>query len=447
MPKLKPCLLVVDDEENLRQLIKMGLEDKFIIIESSSGQSALENIVKENVDIVLLDVKLPDMDGLNILKEIKNVDENFPVIMLTADNTVKTAVVAMKHGAYDYITKPFDIDILSSVISKAFEIKNMHKENNYLKNKDAKEKGDLIGESIEIKKILSVIDDVSESSSTVLIYGETGTGKELVARQIHKKSTRRSKLFVPVNCAGIPDNLLESELFGHERGSFSGALERHIGKFELAHGGTLFLDEAGSIPHPMQAKLLRVLQDKIIERIGGERPIAVDTRIISASNIDLKKAAKDGKFREDLYYRLNVIPIFVPPLRERKGDIEILLDYFLKKYNAQFGKSIKGFTKDAMVFLNNYSWPGNIRELKNLMERLVVLGKEDYLSCEKLPFEITNMENSLSAQDIEKLSLKEAVSKFEKDLIRKVLEKTGGNRNESAKLLGIHRNTLLKRTK
>ncbi|MFA5104014.1 MAG: sigma-54 dependent transcriptional regulator [Candidatus Margulisiibacteriota bacterium] len=435
-------ILVIDDEKGVRESIKMTLKDKYRILEAADGKSALAKMLKEPVDLVLLDVNLPDTNGIKLLKEIKRIDETVNVIMITADNCVKTAVHAMKLGAYDYINKPFNIEELLLLTEKAIEKTSLIKENIYLKASSVSNEMQIVGNSPKTRELLSLIETVAQSPSTVLISGETGVGKELAARQIHKLSARANRLFVTVNCSAIPENLIESELFGHEKGAFTGAFERYIGKFEMADGGTLFLDEVGTLPQAMQAKLLRVLQDKYVERLGGEKPIRVDSRIISATNIDLKKAVKEGKFREDLFYRLNVIPVVVPPLRERRDDIELLTKYFLKKYSAAFGKTMEGFSPEAMSILKDYKWPGNIRELENLVERLVVLSKSPLIDEEDLPKEISRNETAISGPEMEYKSLKEATIAFEKSMIEKIISKAGGNKAKAAKMLGIHRNTL-----
>ncbi len=435
-------ILIVDDEESLRKSLTMVLEGKFNVLTAKDGKEALEAVQKKTVDLVLLDIRLPEIDGIEVLERIKQIDETIVVIMLTAVLTVNTAVQAMKRGAYDYITKPFNIDELLALVSKAIEKRDLLKENIYLKSElfeAAFEK--IIGKSGVMQEIFKIIDDVSGSNATVLIYGESGTGKELVARAIHNRSERSKKLFVPVNCAAIPENLLESELFGHERGAFTGAFERKLGKFEIAEGGTIFLDEVGALPLSMQAKLLRVLQERVIERIGGLKPIPIDVRIISATNIDLSHAVKEKKFREDLFYRLNVVPINLPPLRERRSDIPLLVNHFIAEYNREFGKKIKGFTHPAMEYLLTYDWPGNVRELQNLIERLVALSKKNIISVEVLPSEITK----IYLPKIEgEMGLKEAERKFEAAFISKVLEQARGSKALAAKMLGIHRNTLLK---
>lgn len=435
-------ILVVDDEKGVRESIKMTLKDKYRLTEAADGKSALAKLIKEPVDLVLLDVNLPDTTGIKLIKEIKRIDETVNIIMVTADNSVKTAVHAMKLGAYDYITKPFNIEELLQLTEKAIEKTSLQKENLYLKASAVSSETQIVGDSPKTRELLVLIQTVAQSPSTVLICGETGVGKELVARQIHRSSSRRNRLFVAVNCAAIPENLIESELFGHEKGAFTGAFERYIGKFEIADGGTLFLDEVGMLPHAMQAKLLRVLQEKTIERLGGEKPLRIDTRIISATNVDLEKAVEEGKFRKDLFYRLNVIPVVVPPLRERKEDIELLANYFLKKYSVAFGKSMDGFSPEAMSILGSYKWPGNIRELENLVERLVVLSKTPLIDEEDLPKELSRRDTGLSSPEMECKSLKEATIAFEKSLVEKIISKAGGNKAKAAKMLGIHRNTL-----
>jgi len=446
----KPTILIVDDEESLRHSLTMALEGKYNVITAKNGKESLSFVRKEAIDLVLLDIRLPEIDGIEVLERIKGIDETIVIIMITAVLTINTAVAAMKKGAYDYITKPFNIDELQSLVEKGLEKRNLLRENIFLRSEileDAKfEK--LVGKSPKIKEVFKVIDEIAKSSSTILIQGESGTGKELVASAIHSRSKRKNKLFVPVNCAAIPENLLESELFGHEKGAFTGAFERHIGKFEMADDGTIFLDEIGSLPLSMQAKLLRTIQERTIERVGGTKPIPVDVRIISATNTDLAQAVKSKRFREDLFYRINVIPLKIPPLRERKEDIHLLIKHFLDVYNREFGKKIKGFKKDAMELLESYYWAGNVRELENLIERLVVLGKDDYIPKEKLPPEILGVKVE-EVQDIQlsDLSLKEATERFEAEFIKKALEKAGGSKVKAAKLLGIHRNTLLKLAK
>jgi DNA-binding NtrC family response regulator len=439
----KASILVVDDEKSLRDSIRILLEEEYNVFIAKNSKEAVEKIKNNPIDVVLLDVRMPEIDGIETLKIIKGIDSSIEVIMVTAVVMVKKAVQAIRLGAYDYITKPFDIDSLQEQVEKALEKKNLLQENVSLRKLIEKdyEFEKIVGKSSEIRQVFKIIDDVAKSNATILITGESGTGKELVAHAIHNRSPRKDKLFVAVNCAAIPENLLESELFGHERGSFTGATERQIGKFEIANGGTIFLDEIGSLPLPMQAKILRAIQEKEIERIGSGYPTPVDVRIISATNSDLKNAIKLYKFRKDLYYRLNVIPIHLPPLKERKDDISLLANHFLNKCNHKFGKKIKGIKKEVMEKLIGYDWPGNVRELENLIERFSVLTKEREIGAEHLPPEISG-ESVIEAGPVDS-TLSDAVMKFEADFIRKALEKTGGKKGKAAKMLGIHRNTLI----
>ena len=427
----------------MRESMHLLLKDKYEVHLAASGKEALSIIKKHAIDLAILDVRLPEIDGIEVLKIIKSIDDSIEVIMVTAVITVGKAVEAIRHGAYDYLTKPFDIEVLAEQVEKVIEKRKLFRENVSLRKliESDYQFEKIVGKTPAILEVFKIIDEVAKSNATVLITGESGTGKELVARAIHNRSPRKDKLFVAINCAAIPENLLESELFGHERGSFTGASERQIGKFEIAHEGTLFLDEVGSLPLSMQAKLLRAIQEKEIERIGGLRPIPVDVRIISATNSDLRQEIKNRKFREDLFYRLNVIPIHLPPLRERKEDIPLLANHFLHKYNRQFNKKIKGFKAETSQLLMQYDWPGNIRELENLIERLVVLTREDEITPEKLPPEI---KGELPCKpEVTETKFFDAVRKFEAEFIKKALEKAGGKKGKAAKMLGIHRNTLL----
>ncbi|HTY13786.1 MAG TPA: sigma-54 dependent transcriptional regulator [Candidatus Omnitrophota bacterium] len=441
----KATILVADDEVSIRDSMSILLANRYNVIFARDGKEALAMAKQYSPDLVFLDIRMPELDGLEVLTGIKQMEGETDVIMITAMNTVSYAVEAIKRGAYDYITKPFDIDAIQEIIDKVLEKRRLAQENLYLKEEIEKKYQfeRIVGRSEGIREVFSLITTVSKSESTVLIEGESGTGKELVARAIHNLSPRKNKLFVPVNCAAIPENLLESELFGHERGAFTGAFERKLGKFEIADEGTLFLDEVSSLPLPMQGKLLRALQEKVIERVGGTEQIPVNVRIISASNIDLKKLSQEDKFRKDLFFRLNVIPIFVPPLRERREDIPLLAEHFLDMYNREFGKKIKGFTVEAMEALSNYGWPGNVRELQNLIERLVVLAKSDLITEEHIPKDITEPESALGGDEILDLPFREAQIKFESAFIKKALQKAGGSKSKAAKMLGIHRNTLL----
>lgn len=440
--KNKAKILICDDEKSMRDSMYMLLQEKYDVTVAKTGKQAIEIVKTKAIDLVLLDIRMPEIDGIEVLKIIKGINESIEVIMVTAVIMVKKAVQAIRLGAYDYLAKPFDIDSLQEQVAKALEKKKLTQENLSLRQLIEKDYQfeKIVGKSKEIREIFKVIDDVAKSNATVLITGESGTGKELVARAIHNRSPRKDKLFVPVNCAAIPETLLESELFGHERGSFTGATTRQIGKFEIANGGTIFLDEIGSMPLIMQAKLLRTIQEKEIERIGSGYATPVDVRIISATNSNLRQEIKKYKFREDLFYRLNVIPIHLPPLRERREDVHLLVNHFLQKYGREFGKKIKGMKKAALDFLIDYDWPGNIRELENLIERLVVLTKEDHIGKEHLPAEITG--EATAETEPQEGNFFEAVQKFEAKFIKKALQKSGGKKSQAAKLLGIHRNTL-----
>ena len=440
----KPNILVVDDEKSLRDSMKLLLQDCYDVHLAGSGKEAVRIINKNPIDLVLLDIRLPEIDGLEVLKIIKGIDDSIEVIMVTAVVTVGKAVEAIRLGAYDYITKPFDIQSLTEQVAKLIEKKNLRRENLSLRRmiESGCQFEKIVGRSPLIREVFKIIEDVSQSNATVLITGESGTGKELAARAIHNRSDRKDKLFVALNCAAIPENLLESELFGHEKGSFTGAAGRQIGKFEIADGGTLFLDEIGSLPLPMQAKLLRAIQEREIERVGGSRPVPINVRLVAATNSDLKAAIKERRFREDLFYRLNVIPLQLPPLRARKEDIPLLANHFLYKYNHEFGKKVKGFKKEVLILLAAYDWPGNVRELENLVERLVVLNRgSNLIEVDKLPAEIKADPSGKNGSS--EVKFKAAVKKFEAEFIRQALDKAEGRKGEAAKIMGIHRNTLL----
>lgn len=416
----KADILIVEDEKSVREVLSLSLSDSYNLFQASDGKKALEILSKRNIDLVLLDIRLPEVNGMDVLRQIMGMGESIPVIMLTAVRTVDSAVTAMKLGAYDYIIKPFDIKELMALIEKALEKRNLEQENTYLKNELEKTGGfeKIVGKSEKMRDIFKLIKNVAKGDATVLITGESGTGKELVARAIHNQSKRAKKLFVPVNCAAIPENLLESELFGYEKGAFTGAFERRLGKFEIANGGTIFLDEISTMPMSMQAKLLRVLQERVVDRVGGASQVEIDVRVISATNSDLKHEVENRKFRSDLFYRLNVIPIVIPPLRERTEDIPLLVNHFLEKYNKEFAKKIKGFDADAMHVLSSYPWPGNVRELENLIERLVVLSGKSVITKDKLPPEIY------------KKLVDEHAKRFEMDFIKQAVQKSDLNERQ-----------------
>lgn len=449
MPKRKILpdrILIVDDEPGVLESVKIILEEDYEILMATSGEEALKIIAEKNIDLVFLDITLPGgIDGLEVLERIKDAGEDINVVMLTATNAVNTAVQAMKLGAFDYITKPFDPEEIAVIVKKALDNYRLVKEVNYFRSQIQPISFDnIVGKSRKLQKVHELISKVIKNDATVIITGESGTGKELVARAIHYNSPRKDKPFVVLNCATIPENLVETELFGYEKGAFTGADAPKPGKFELADEGTIFLDEISALRLDMQAKLLRVLQEKEIERVGGIKTSKIDIRIICATNTDLKQAVRENKFREDLYYRLNIVPIYIAPLRERKEDIPLLVEYFLKVYNEKFRKNIKGISQEAVRYLVNYSWPGNIRELENMIERLVVLTDKDVIEANDLPFEIFLEERCKIANFKEDgIALKQARDRFEREYILAVLEKTGWNQTETARLLGIHRNTLM----
>jgi len=430
-------ILIIEDEDVMQETLKSILKKTYAPIAVGSGFEGLEAIKNNNFSTILLDLRLPKMDGVETLKRIKKLDSEVPIIIVSASKDVKSAVECMKLSAFDYITKPFEVDELMAVIEKAQKLARLQKENTYLKEslKEASRYSDLIGKSPQIEKLHSLIRATAPTPSTILITGESGTGKEIVAKEIHRLSKRTNQPFIALNCAAIAENLLESELFGHERGSFTGALERRIGKFELAHGGTLFLDEVGCMSAAMQSKLLRVLEDRTIQRVGGNTPISVDVRIVAATNIVFEKEIQEGRFRQDLYYRINVIPIALVPLRERKEDIPLFIDYFIRKYNAILNKKVKSITPHALTNLMSYSFPGNVRELQNLIERAVVLCGEDSIKKEHLLGITTEKDCAL-------LPLQDACREFEKNYIERVMKSAGNNHTQAAKTLGLARSTL-----
>ncbi|MFQ5829030.1 MAG: sigma-54-dependent transcriptional regulator [Candidatus Methylomirabilia bacterium] len=442
--RIRPVILVVDDDPGLRDSFRLILEDEYEVLDVPDGAQALEVIRSYPVDLVLLDIRMPGMDGIEVLERIKALDEHVEVILVTAVQTVRPAVAAMKLGAFDYLTKPFEEDEVLALIRRALEKRALEREVVFLRSELARRHDfdELVGRSPEMQKLYHLIAQVARTAATVLISGESGTGKELIARAIHRQGPRRDKPFVPVNPGAISETLMESELFGHERGAFTGAYQRKLGKFELAHGGTLFLDEISSLKAEFQVKLLRVLQEREIERVGGTQRIRLDVRIIAATNVDLKKAVSKQTFREDLYYRLNVVPIAVPPLRERRDDIPPLVDHFVRKYNYEFNKRIEGVSPDALASLQEYLWPGNVRELENVIERCVALVEEPGIQLQDLPLDLMLPDRGARVQEAAMLPLKEACEQLERQVVLRVLERVRWNRSEAARLLGLHRNTL-----
>src|SRR4249919_1018082 len=384
MTRPNKTILICDDDQGMRDTLTAILKRDYRVLSVSSGEAALSLLKSEDVDLILQDIRLPGITGFDVLRIVKENYSLVECIMISAINEVETAVQAMKHGAYHYITKEFDYDELRSLVRNACERQDLNRQVITLSAQVAEqsEREFLIGPSRQIRDIVDLVQRVAKLSATVLILGESGTGKELLARLLHRESGRGEAPFIAVNMSAIPHELVESTLFGHERGAFTGAVKQQLGKFELAAGGTLFLDEIGDLRFDLQAKLLRAIQEGEIERVGGSKPIRTDFRLVVATNVDLEKAVKEGRFREDLYYRINVIPIKLPPLRERADDIPQLADFFLRRYTGRFRKRIEGITDPTMAMLKKYWWPGNIRELENLIERLVAVSDKEYISEE-----------------------------------------------------------------
>jgi len=449
--EIKPTLLIVDDEPGARQSLEVILEDDFHVLTAENGQGALQIIQKEPVDLVLLDVHMPEMDGLEILRRIKKQDEEIDVIMVSALNLARKAVDAMKLGAYDYITKPYEPEDILSTVARVISKRNLRKELDFLRGEVEASRGfdQIISQNKAMLEIFERVKKVAFTSTNVLITGESGTGKELIARSIHRQGNRKHAPFVAINCAAIASELMESEMFGHEKGAFTGAHTRTIGKFEHAHGGTLFLDEISVLRSDLQAKLLRVLQEREIERIGSNKLIKVDIRVISATNTNLENAVAQGQFRQDLYFRLNVVPISIPPLRERKEDIPLLAKHFLDKFNTAFNKKIPGFSEKALDALTRYHWPGNIRELENLVERIVVLAPgNEKIDLKDIPLEILmNSGQNIQEREVREGGLLKIREAIEKRIILNILEASQWNQSETAKILKVNRNTLLQKAK
>ena len=440
----RPVILVVDDDSGVRESFRLILEDHYEVIDVPDGPQALDVLRASQVDLVLLDIRLPEMDGIEVLERIKAIDEGLEVILVTAVKTVRTAVAAMKLGAFDYLTKPFEEDELLALCRRALEKRSLEREGTFLRGELARARDfeEIVGTHPAMQKLFRLIGQVARTTATVLVTGESGTGKELIARAIHRQGPRRDKPFVPVNPAAVAETLIESELFGHEKGAFTGAYQRKLGKLELAQGGSLFLDEIGMLKAELQAKLLRVLQEREIERVGGTRAIKIDVRVIAATNVDLKQAVARGAFREDLYYRLNVVPIEVPPLRERIEDLPLLVEHFVRQYGQQFGKRVQGLSPEALTALSEYRWPGNVRELQNVVERCVVLADGPLIGLNDLPLDVLLPDHRLLVRKADRLPLKDATEAFEHQIVLQVLERVKGNQSEAARILGVHRNSL-----
>lgn len=432
-------LLVVDDEQSQREALSGFLKKiKYDVITADSGEKALAQLKQRTIDLVLTDMRMPEMDGSQLLIEAKKLNPDIDVIVMTAFGSVETATNAMKNGAADFITKPVDLEQLELTIKKALERKQLAFENKRLRDlvDERISFGGIISASSSMDQALSIAARVAPSLANVLILGESGTGKELVAKALHLASHRSDKPFIAVNMAALSDNLVESELFGHEKGAFTGAQQQRKGRFEMANSGTLFIDEVGDIPLTTQVKLLRVLQEHQIERIGSSSPIKVDVRVVAATNKDLEELVKNGGFREDLYYRLNVVKIAIPPLRERKTDIPLLVDHFIRKYKELNGKAVSGLSREAIDQLMKYSYPGNVRELENIIEQAVVLSRDEMIGIDDLPMTIQN-HFSTPAYDSSSGTFQERVEAFEKKLITDAMRESNGVKTHAAGLLGM----------
>lgn len=452
-------IVIVDDESTVRETLRdILMEEGYRVTAVPDGQAAVQAVSDEPTQVVLTDLRLPGMDGLEILDRVRQVNAQIACIVMTGYGTIEQAVKAMKAGAYDFITKPVQFDAVSMAIRKALEYQQLRQENLLLR-KAVREKyrtQSMVGISEAMMELHDFIDKVADSDSTVLIQGESGTGKELVARMLHYNSLRRDRTFVPVNCGAIPENLLESELFGHEKGAFTGAIATRMGRFELAHGGTLFLDEVGEMSQSLQVKLLRALQERCFERVGGNKTVRVDVRIISATNQDLELAVKEKRFRQDLYYRLNVIPVMMPPLRDRKADVPLLVDHFLRQFNEAKGTAVCSMDSAAVEALSQYGWPGNIRELENLIERLVILKRTGTLTVADLPDKVRQARPAPPAARVADgpvdfnesgVDLVKELEQFENRLILEALRQTNGVTSKAAQFLHLNRTTLVEKLK
>ncbi|BFU90930.1 MAG: Regulatory protein AtoC [Nitrospira sp.] len=449
-------VLVVDDDSAVRDVLQEALmQEEYSVSTAEDGAAAIQAVKDSVVHILITDFQLPDINGLEIIDRLAKLDAKIIPIMMTGFGTIETAVRAMKSGAFDFITKPFDLEAVAVVVRRAAEFLRLRQENHLLRKavREQYRLEQMVGASEPIRQVMEFVQKVADSDSTVMIQGESGTGKELVARMLHFNSLRKDRPLVPVNCGAIPENLLESELFGHEKGAFTGATHARMGRFELANGGTIFLDEIGEMSLPLQVKLLRVLQEREFERVGGNRTIHVDVRIVTATNQDLETLVEEKRFRKDLFYRLNVIPIVIPPLRERRSDIPLLIDHFLTRFNQTKHTEVSGFAPDALHLLTEYDWPGNIRELENMIERLVVLKKRGVLSVGDLPEKIRRKPpgSELTEQFIrfseDGINLSREVEQYEKHLIMEALRKANGVTSRAAQLLHLNRTTLVEKLK
>ena len=443
-PDRRKTLLVVDSDDEIRESLTAALRRDYRVLRAATGEAALQIMQKEDVDLMLLEVHLRGISGFEVLKIAR---ENYPyveIIVISKTKELDTAIEAMRHGAYHYISKDFDIESIRTLFANAAERQDLSRDVTRLKEEVAEqnEREFVVGPSRSTRSVVELVQKVAKISATVLVLGESGTGKELLARLIHRESGRPTAPFVAVNLAAIPKELVESALFGHEKGAFTGAIRQQLGKFELAAGGTLFLDEIGDLKYELQAKLLRAIQEEEIERVGGTHPIKTDLRLIAATNVDLEKAVKDGRFREDLYYRLNVIPIRMPALRDRQEDLPELARFFLRKYSIKFRKNVQGIADSTLDILSSYWWPGNIRELENLIERLVAVSDKDWITDEDLPYELHVAKLDTQDQASTENLLERALSTFERNFIVRALEKSSWNVTATSRALGIPLSTL-----
>lgn len=451
---MKGKILLVEDDPSLRGFIRDLLEESgFYVRAFADGSEAWDAFEADDFDLVLTDLVMPKMDGFELIRRLRQLGRETAVIIMTAYGSTDCAVEAMHLGAFDFISKPVKADLILMTVVRALAWTHLKRENSILKDRlhDRYEYGRMLGFSDALRNVFDTIRKVAAMDTTVLIQGESGTGKELVARAIHYNSERRNAPLVPVNCGAIPAELLESELFGHEKGAFTGAIRTKMGRFEMANGGTIFLDEISEMSPMLQVKLLRILQERRFERVGGIRPIDVDIRIIAATNQDLEQAVTERRFREDLFYRLNVVPIHLPPLRERGSDVIVLANHFLRKFTKKMGKPVTGFTPEVENVLLSYSWPGNVRELENLIEMLVVMKDEGYIGIDDLPPKFTRRDHVATHPFERELliagSYQEMVNMYEKRILQAALEKTGGIKSRAAKLLKMKRTTLTEKIK
>jgi two-component system response regulator HydG len=441
---MKPKILVVDDEPSHRRMIEAVLDaEGYEIKQADNGQTAIAAVEDRFYDLVIMDIRMPKVGGIEALKKIKEISPGIPIILMTAYASVGTAVEALKSNAYDYLTKPLDIEELKILVAKALRFRQLEQENVYLKERlnDRFDFSKILGRSPAMNSLFETMALVAPSEATLLIEGESGTGKELIANAIHQNSPRSERPLIKVNCAALPETLLESELFGHEKGAFTGAIARRQGRFQLAHKSSIFLDEIGEMAPTTQAKILRVLQEREFEPVGSTQTIKVDTRIIAATNKNLKEEIDQGHFREDLYYRINVVVLRVPSLGERREDIPLLADFFLKQYAKKNRRSIHGFTPRAVDLLMRHDWPGNVRELENVVERAVIMSRGDMITPLEFPEILKELDIDGQASRVD-LTPGRSLKEVEKDMILRTLDETGGNRTHAAKQLGISRRTL-----